>query len=178
MSTATRLESQQSPGAARRADAPCGSWSLGDRQALALQPRVRSVLRVQAGGLWVTVTPRGGQGARAVGARWAADRFLQPGDALVVDAGERAVFEPWPAGGAAFAWEPLSCAAPAAVSVREAWRTLVAPPWAELAGRTRSAFGHAGAAGLALGRLALGLWRFAGARRRGRIAPPPCGAAH
>lgn len=158
MPTASVLESQQSCAAAEPIRDPAGCWRLPERQALSLRSRGRSRLRVEAGGLWVTVTPPG----RGAGAGISpGDQFLRPGDALVVEAGARTVLEPWPrgAGGAAFAWDP--------VAVAEDWQALVAQPWAELAGRTRSALRHAGAAGAAAGRLAAGLWRFAGMRCRG-----------
>lgn len=181
MSTASCLETQQSSPASQHMDTPSGSWRLGDREALALQPRVRSLLKVQAGGLWVTVTPRRGRRSRsAEPADRAGDLFLQPGETLIVAAGERAVLQPWHAGGAAFAWDRVAAAVPqrAAVSSREAWGALVAPSWAELAVRTQSAIAHAGAAGLALGRLSVGLWRFAVARRRGRAMPVGCRSVH
>ena len=146
MSIASVPGSQQSCAAA-------GSWRLPDGQALALRPLGFSRLQVEAGGLWVTVTPPS-RGARLL----PADLFLRAGDALVVEPGACAVQEAWPrGGGAAFAWDPVAWAAPAA----EDWQALVVRPWAELAGRTRCALQHAGAAAGAAVRLALGLGRFA-----------------
>lgn len=148
--------------AAARIDA--GTWRLGACRALTLCPRQRSVLTVARGGLWLTVS---GKGASA------ADHVLRPGDAFVVQAGQKAVLERWdPREDVSFGWD-------AAASLRTAmqaeagdeWRHTVAQPWADLRCRVRAGRQAAWGAGLASARLAWGLLRFAWLRSKAWGSP-------
>lgn len=66
-----------------------GSWRLHPGQAMRLQPSQAAVLRIYCGRVWVTLGQPAGTTPDTAG-----DRFLGPGDALVVPAGVRLVMEP------------------------------------------------------------------------------------
>ncbi|GKT26433.1 DUF2917 domain-containing protein [Acidovorax sp. SUPP3334] len=157
------LESQQSKTHAYASRTLAGCWTLPPQRALSLRAQQRARLRVQHGGVWITVTGRADTMAQ--------DVFLSAGDACVFEAGSHVVMEPWRAsraglvpfiGGAEvrFRWDPL----PAPVPIQaEAWAGSVAAPWADLLEALRGAAGAAG-------RLTKGLV-FWGVRRRFRAHP-------
>jgi hypothetical protein len=127
-----------------------GSWKLEAGRALSLTPAAAGVLRIAEGRVWVTLDMQPGD-LEASG-----DLFLVPGRGLVVQAGQRVVLES--AGSdrqaaAYFSWDPLPRAQAAAVGravPNGRWQHAVALPARQL--------GHAlGQAGVALGRLTLGL---------------------
>ncbi len=66
-----------------------GTWRLHPGHAMSLRPKQAAVLRIYCGQVWVTL----GRPAGAVPDS-AGDRFLGPGEALVVPAGVRLVMEP------------------------------------------------------------------------------------
>lgn len=66
-----------------------GRWRLHPGQAMALRPQQAAVLRIFCGRVWVTLGQPGGASPDTAG-----DRFLGPGDVLVVPAGARLVMEP------------------------------------------------------------------------------------
>jgi Protein of unknown function (DUF2917) len=114
--------------------APCGSFALRTGRAMALQPHAASLLHISQGAAWVTLPSQTG------------DHFLQTGDSLRVEAGDRVVMEPWhtPASQMTvnetlyFDWDPVplqvakSIAAPQAaqqvVALRGSWHRLAAQP--------------------------------------------------
>ncbi|MFN7856495.1 MAG: DUF2917 domain-containing protein [Acidovorax sp.] len=173
----------------RPASLPAGCWKLQARRALSLRPRRPGVLAIAQGRAWVTLT----------GASQAtpADHVLHAGDRLSLLPGQHAVIEAWGLPGAvdaaaalAFRWD---CAPPVASSAAFAplctegaaavvvcWDRAVAQPLRELRLALRqggcAVAGAAADAAGAIGRLVLGLARFAayrvaGARPR-RLARP------
>lgn len=69
--------------------AAIGSWRLHPGHAMSLRPKKTAVLRIFCGKVWVTL------GETDTGVPCASgDRFLAPGDVLVVPAGVRLVMEP------------------------------------------------------------------------------------
>ncbi len=157
------LESQQSWMDAASARGRAGCWILPPRRALGLYPTQRARLRIERGGVWLTVAGRKGELPH--------DWFLGEGDEQVLEPGVHAVIEPWHGGQGAlsaaaaedvqFRWDPV--AAPAQATQAEAWSRGVAAPWAELVGALRGA-------AWAAARLAQGLLQWAG---RGRWAASP-----
>lgn len=126
-----------------------GRWQLAAERAISLRPRQAGVLRITQGRVWATLDgPQQGAGNES------GDHFLQPGQRLLVGAGQHLVLEPWPDSGevpACFEWTPLA----AARSVPAArWNAAVIEPLHELGQALLMA-------GSALGRLALGLAGYA-----------------
>lgn len=66
-----------------------GSWRLHPGHAMSLRPRRAAVLRIYCGRVWVTLSQPAGTTPETAG-----DRFLGPGDVLIVPAGARLVMEP------------------------------------------------------------------------------------
>jgi len=121
-----------------------GTWRLHPRRAMRLQPKKAAVLRIYCGRVWVTL----GQPAGAT-PETAGDRFLGPGDALIVPAGVLLVMEPLAAPGDAqpvhFDWSDACAAGAPGRFSRE-----VASPARELGAALGMAIG-------ALGRVLRGL---------------------
>ena len=67
---------------------PVGCWPLAAKRALSLHPVQTSVLHIAQGRVWVTL----GEGVQPRDAGYG-DCFLEAGDALEVQAGQRVVFE-------------------------------------------------------------------------------------
>lgn len=65
-----------------------GAWRLHPGCAMSLRPRDAAVLRIRRGRVWVTLGVPGVASPEGSG-----DRFLQPGDALLVPSGARLVME-------------------------------------------------------------------------------------
>lgn len=141
--------------------AAIGSWRLHPGHAMSLRPKKTAVLRVFCGKVWVTLgeTDSGVPGASG-------DRFLEPGDMLVVPAGVRLVMEPFVARGERapvhFDWSDR----PASRDDRRFAREVLAP--------SRELGAALGQAGLALlrtvrGLLGYGEFLIAG---RGRVLSP------
>lgn len=157
-----------------------GCWKLEARHALSLRPRQPGVLEIAQGRAWVTLTGA----AQAL----PEDHVLHAGDRLSLRPGQHAVVEAWGPHGAAdaagvlaFRWD---CALPVAGSVASdsaraegaaavvvCWDRAVAQPLRDL----RLALGQGGRAVVgaaadavgAMGRLVLGLARFAAYRLAG-----------
>lgn len=126
-----------------------GRWQLAPGRAISLRPRHVGMLRMTQGRVWATLDgPQQGAGNES------GDHFLQPGQRLLVGAGQHLVLEPWREPGAApacFEWTPVA----AAGSVPAArWNATVIEPLHEV-GRALLM------AASALGRLALGLAGYA-----------------
>lgn len=100
MSNSSLLDIQQS----LVANCVPGFWKLTAGRALSLQPRQAGVLRIAQGQVWATFdTPPQGHGNES------GDHFLQAGQQLDVQAGQRLVFEPLARDGqqaAFFEWTP------------------------------------------------------------------------
>jgi Protein of unknown function (DUF2917) len=114
--------------------APCGSFALRAGRAMALRPHAAALLHISQGAAWVTLPSQPG------------DHFLQAGDTLRVEAGDRVVMEPWRAPDAPmpatetlyFDWDPVPLqvaksigapqAAQDAVALRGSWHRLAAQP--------------------------------------------------
>lgn len=168
MSNHSVLESQQSQAGAASARTLAGCWILPPRRALGLYPTQRARLRVERGGVWLTVTGRKG----ALPGDW----FLGEGDEQVLEPGVHAVIEPWHGGQAALSDDPLAegvqfrwdaVAVPAHATQAEVWSRGVVAPWAELVGALRGA-------AWAAARLARGLLQWAGRGRWAPAAPRAC----
>ena len=67
---------------------PVGCWPLAAKRALSLHPMQTSILHIAQGRVWVTL----GQGVQPRDAGYG-DCFLEAGDTLEVQAGQRVVFE-------------------------------------------------------------------------------------
>ena len=86
-----------------------GTWKLGAKRAITLQPTQPGMLRVAHGRIWATYDgphegPRNNLG----------DHVVEVGECLRVDAGQRIVIEAWGAGRTAyFTWDPAPAPAPA-----------------------------------------------------------------
>ncbi|GKS95182.1 DUF2917 domain-containing protein [Acidovorax sp. SUPP2825] len=166
MSNPSVLESQQSRVGAVSARTMAGCWILPPRRALGLYPTQRARLRIERGGVWLTVAGRKGA--------LSSDCFLGEGDEQVLEPGVHAVIEPWHGGRAAlsggalaegvqFRWDPV--ALPALVVHSEAWSRGVVAPWVDLIGALRGA-------AWAAARLVKGLLQWAGAGRWAPTAVP------
>lgn len=141
---------------------PIGAWRLHPGHAMHLQPKRHAVLRVYCGRVWATL----GQGAEGGAPDDGGDRFLGPGEVLVVPAGASLVMEPFAAPGdrgpVHFDWiDPTAAAAPSRFA-RE-----VAAPAREL----RASLGQAA---VALARMVLGLLGYSEflVAGRGRVLTP------
>ncbi|MBC7436137.1 MAG: DUF2917 domain-containing protein [Bdellovibrionales bacterium] len=125
-----------------------GTWKLGEGRAISLHPREAAVLRIAHGRVWVTFdTQRVGHGNEL------GDYFLTAGEGLTVQAGQRAVIEPFgarPQDTAYFSWDALPAAVRSPVRAVSHWQLSVLQPLADL----RSALAQAGGA---VGRLVAGL---------------------
>lgn len=138
-----------------------GCWKLMPGRAISLLPREAGVLRIARGQVWATVNgPHEGRGNES------GDHFLQVGQQLAVDAGQRLVFEPW--GGAQespvyFEWTPGPGGAAVCAS---RWHGAVVQPLRDLGWSLLMA-------GRALGRLVVGLAGYGDylAAGRGRVLP-------
>ena len=141
--------------------APVGAWRLHPGHAMSLRPTQPAVLRVYCGRVWATL----GQGAEAGAPDDGGDRFLDPGETLVVPAGASLVMEPVSVPGdrgpVHFDWSDASAAAPSRFD-RE-----VAAPAREL----RSSLGRAA---VALTRMVFGLLGYSEflVAGRGRVLSP------
>lgn len=155
MATQSALFSQQS---ALDRSLP-GCWKLGAGRAITLRPEQDGVLRIAHGGMYVTLDgPHGATPADA------GDRFLGAGDVLSLQAGQRAVLEPWGMGtqdAAYFTWDPMPAVLGRPVRAAGHWQLSVLQPLDDL--RRAAALG-AGASG----RLVAGLVVFAGEALFGR----------
>lgn len=97
MASQTVTQSHQS------AYALAGAWKLANGRAMTLQPREAGVLRVARGGLWAT-----GDGPHGGPLNDQGDRFLQAGEKLQLQRGQRMVIEAGHRlGPAYFSWDPL-----------------------------------------------------------------------
>lgn len=80
-----------------------GAWKLASGRAMTLQPREAGVLRVKRGSLWAT-----GPGPHSGPLNDQGDRFLQAGEQLRLERGQRVVIESWKRMEPAyFSWDPL-----------------------------------------------------------------------
>lgn len=129
--------------------AVAGRWQLTAGRAISLRARQAGMLRMTQGRVWATVDgPRLGAGNES------GDHFLQPGQRLLVGAGQHLVLEPWPDSGEVpvyFEWSPVATALAVPAS---RWNSAVIEPLHDL-GRALQLVGSA------LGRLALGLAAYA-----------------
>ena len=103
MAQQTLTQTQQSLSSA----ALPGTWKLGAGRAITLAPREDAVLRVAHGRMWVTF-----EGAHGLSPADSGDHFLDVGQQLTVQAGQRVVLEAAGARhGIAFQWQeyPWSC---------------------------------------------------------------------
>lgn len=137
-----------------------GSWALKAGRATTLQPQHAGVFRVTQGAVWATL-----DGPHAGHTQVQGDQFLQAGEAIPLQYGERLVIEPIATGSAAapsvyfnWAYTEQQATQNSPIAVQMPWREGVAQPAHDLAQALRAAFG-------ALGRLALGL---AGRNTRGQ----------
>lgn len=129
-----------------------GTWKLVAGRAVTLVPREDAVLRIAHGRVWVTLGhPPVGHGNES------GDLFLGAGEQVTVQAGQRAVVEPFAdaaagqaQGAAYFSWDALPAAVRDPVRVVSRWQLAVVQPLGDL----RLAFGLAGGA---VGRLVFGL---------------------
>lgn len=125
---------------------PMGCWKLAAGRAVTLNPTATGVLEIAQGRVWATLD---GPHAHLAG-----DLFLETGETLRLQAGQRVVIEPFGATGqdaAAFDWVPTRA------SQAAGWPLAVAQPASDLRLALASAgFALRGAA-LALVRLAGGL---------------------
>lgn len=158
---------------ATTAAAPCrpvGCWPLAANRALSLHPVQTSVLHIAQGRVWATL----GEGVQPRSAGYG-DCFLDAGDTLAVQAGQRVVFEAVDkADPVYFSFSPLNMPNMSLAGVNIASSAIylganeamplgdVAQPWRDLR--------HAmGLAARAMGRLAMGL-TWGTALRAGRFA--------
>lgn len=129
--------------------AVAGRWQLTAGRAISLRARQAGMLRMTQGRVWATLDgPQQGAGNQS------GDHFLQPGQRLLVGAGQHLVLEPWPDSGEVpvyFEWQPVATAVTASAA---RWNATVMQPLHEV-GRALLM------AGRALGRLALGLAAYA-----------------
>lgn len=138
-----------------------GSWRLHPGHAMGLRPQQTAVLRIFCGRVWVTLGQPGGASPDTAG-----DRFLGPGDLLVVPAGARLVMEPLAAPGDAqpvhFDWSGATAPAMPSRFDRE-----VASPARDLGAALGQAAG-------ALGRVLRGLLGYSEflVAGRGRVLSP------
>lgn len=141
---------------------PVGAWRLHPGHAMSLRPKRPAVLRVYCGRVWATL----GQGAAAGAPDDGGDRFLGPGEALVVPAGVSLVMEPVSVPGdrgpVHFDWSDASAAVAPSRFDRD-----VATPARDL----RSSLGHAV---VALTRMVFGLLGYSEflVAGRGRVLSP------
>lgn len=125
-----------------------GTWKLGAGRAVTLHPREDAILRIAHGRVWVTFdAPQRGFGNEL------GDYFLSAGEQITVQAGQRAVIEPYGPkgeGAAYFSWDALPAAVRNPVRAVSRWQLAVVQPLVDL----RLALGLAGGA---VARLGLGL---------------------
>ncbi len=125
-----------------------GTWKLGAGRAITLQPREDAVFKVAHGRVWLTFD---GPHFGALNAQ--GDQFLEAGDQLTVQAGQRAVIEPCGMGAGAsayFNWEPLPALVPVPIRTASRAQLAVVQPLADLRLAVLLGLG-------AVGRLAAGL---------------------
>lgn len=143
-------------------------WKLDAGHATTLQPHQAGVFRVAQGKIWATL-----DGPHPGHTMVQGDHFLEAGDSLKLQPGQRLVVETWSLGDQAqpgyFSWEPQTEAVwdgrHEAASAGAQWRGGVVQPGRELAVALRSAATAAGR--LAMGLVGLGDTLAAG---RGRTA--------
>ncbi|MDD0840966.1 DUF2917 domain-containing protein [Curvibacter sp. HBC61] len=170
------LESQQSAAVIPAGRAFPGGWKLVAQRAVTFRPRERSVMEVTQGRIWLTFSgPHRGHGNES------GDRFLSPGDCLLVEAGQTVVMEAFSREEVTFRWDwalpgvVVSEVQPARPftepqATSSAWQRDVRQPLADL-GRALGLGWQAGlAGGQAVGRLVtgvvrLGLWAITGGRQ-------------
>lgn len=166
----------------RPAASLAGCWKLEARRALSLHPREPGVLEIAQGRAWVTLTGA----AQAL----PADHVLHAGERLSLAPGQHAVVEAWGPPGAvdaaaalAFRWDcappvaspaasaPVHAEGVAAVAAGVCWDRAVVQPLRDLrlalGQGSRAVVGAAADAAGAVGRLLLGLARFATYRLAG-----------
>lgn len=126
-----------------------GTWKLAAHRAITLHPREDAVLRIAHGCVWLTF-----DGQAAGHGEDSGDIFLAAGEQVTVQAGQRAVIEPYGAAGskavAYFSWDALPVAVRDPVRAASRWQVAVLQPLGDLRGALGVAAG-------ALGRLVLGL---------------------
>ena len=106
--TANCLDSPQPFGLRLQASDSAGSWKLGAGQAVTLHDARAAVLRITCGSVWATV-----DGPHAGPANNQGDIFLNAGERLTLQPGQRVVIEPWSVCATAavyFAWDPAPAA--------------------------------------------------------------------
>jgi hypothetical protein len=126
MTSSDALFSQQSPAG----QALPGCWKLGADRAVTLCPREDGILRIAHGRLWVTLDgPRVGSGNDS------GDHFLNAGEELVLQRGQRVVMEPWGLEGQApayFTWDPVASLVRSPLRAASRWQLSVVQPLADL----------------------------------------------
>lgn len=124
-----------------------GCWKLGAGRAVTLKPREDGVLRVAHGGIWITL-----DGPHAGPANDSGDHFLSTGQSLTLQAGQRAVMEPWgdqSGAPAYFSWDPIPAVVRSPVRLLSQWQLAVVQPLADL--RLAASLGLGAAARLVFG---------------------------
>ena len=108
--TANCLDALQPFGLRLQASGSAGSWKLGAGQAVTLHDTRAAVLRITCGSVWATV-----DGPHAGPANNQGDIFLNAGERLTLQPGQRVVIEPWSVCATEavyFAWDPAPAAPP------------------------------------------------------------------
>ncbi len=122
-----------------------GTWKLGAGRAITLHPREDAVLKIAHGRVWVTFDiPHRGHGNEL------GDHFLSAGEEVTVQAGQRAVIEPFGRSAqetAYFSWDALPAAVRSPVRAVSRWQLAVVQPMVDL----RLALAMAGGAVVRLG---------------------------
>ncbi len=167
MAQQTLTQTQQSLSSA----ALPGTWKLGAGRAITLAPREDAVLRVAHGRMWVTF-----EGAHGLSPADSGDHFLDVGQQLTVQAGQRVVLEAMNAQRSApayFNWEALPAVMAQPLRATSRWQMAVVQPLADLRLAVLLGLG-------AVGRLAAGVFGLAGdvagnlVSRRDRTALAAC----
>ena len=160
--TRTDLHTQ----ATRRPPMP-GSWQLPPGNAMTLTATTASTLYLVQGCLWIT-----SEGPHGSTPDQSGDRFLRPGEQLVVAAGQRLVMEPYGArdgGSAWFQWDAVALPHLAESSVASPWRAFMAQPLVDL--RAAAVLGLDAVVRLTLGLVA---WAWASLGRREAVGLAAC----
>ena len=136
-----------------------GTWKLGAGRAITLAPREDAVLRVAHGRVWLTFEGQHGNAPADSG-----DHFLDVGQQVTVQAGQRVVLEsmsPQRSAPAYFNWEPLPALVAQPLRATSRWHMAVIQPLADL--RLAALMGLG-----AVGRLVAGVFGLAGDLALGR----------